>query len=59
VVTKLKRGRSPYHFVEVMACPGGCTNGGGQIKGENAVVSRELLARVNGALEVGGRWVGG
>jgi len=23
-------GRSPYHFVEVMNCPGGCVNGGGQ-----------------------------
>jgi ferredoxin hydrogenase large subunit len=24
------QGRSPYHFIEVMACPGGCINGGGQ-----------------------------
>jgi len=24
------RGTSPYHFVEVMACPGGCISGGGQ-----------------------------
>jgi len=32
VVQKLKRGRCPYHFVEIMACPGGCLNGGGQIK---------------------------
>uniref|UniRef100_A0A7S2X8R9 Iron hydrogenase large subunit C-terminal domain-containing protein n=1 Tax=Lotharella oceanica TaxID=641309 RepID=A0A7S2X8R9_9EUKA len=22
--------RCPYHYVEVMACPGGCVNGGGQ-----------------------------
>ena len=22
--------RDSYHFVEVMACPGGCINGGGQ-----------------------------
>ena len=26
------RNMSDYAFVEVMACPGGCTNGGGQIK---------------------------
>jgi len=26
----LVQGRSPYHFVEVMNCPGGCVNGGGQ-----------------------------
>lgn len=25
-------GMSQYQYVEVMACPGGCTNGGGQIK---------------------------
>jgi len=23
-------GRSPYHFIEIMGCPGGCINGGGQ-----------------------------
>ncbi len=23
-------GRSPYHFIEIMACPGGCVGGGGQ-----------------------------
>ncbi|KAI4149623.1 MAG: hypothetical protein LQ340_004540 [Diploschistes diacapsis] len=27
-----KNGSSDYAYVEVMACPGGCTNGGGQIK---------------------------
>ncbi|NXG09697.1 NARFL factor, partial [Sakesphorus luctuosus] len=32
VVQKLKRGKSPYHYVEVMACPSGCLNGGGQIR---------------------------
>ncbi|EXJ86089.1 ferredoxin hydrogenase [Capronia coronata CBS 617.96] len=28
---------SDYAYVEVMACPGGCTNGGGQIKVEDVV----------------------
>lgn len=27
-----------YSYVEVMACPGGCTNGGGQIKVDDAVI---------------------
>ncbi len=27
-----------YAYVEVMACPGGCTNGGGQIKADDPVV---------------------
>ena len=26
----IKSGEKQYHFVEVMACPGGCVNGGGQ-----------------------------
>lgn len=26
----IKSGKRDYHFVEVMACPGGCINGGGQ-----------------------------
>lgn len=28
-----------YGYVEVMACPGGCTNGGGQIKIDDAIIS--------------------
>lgn len=31
VVRKVKNNKCAYHFVEVMACPGGCINGGGQI----------------------------
>lgn len=30
LLTELKAGQSPYHFIEVMNCPGGCVNGGGQ-----------------------------
>ncbi len=30
VLDEVKNGTSKYHFVEVMACPGGCINGGGQ-----------------------------
>ncbi|MBQ2517814.1 MAG: iron hydrogenase small subunit, partial [Clostridia bacterium] len=26
----VKSGEKNYHFIEVMACPGGCVNGGGQ-----------------------------
>ncbi len=26
----IKAGKATYHFIEVMACPGGCVNGGGQ-----------------------------
>lgn len=27
---EVKNGASPYQFIEIMACPGGCINGGGQ-----------------------------
>ncbi len=27
---EVRSGKSEYHFIEVMACPGGCVNGGGQ-----------------------------
>lgn len=30
LLTKIKRGEAEYHFIEIMACPGGCVNGGGQ-----------------------------
>jgi NADP-reducing hydrogenase subunit HndD len=26
----IRAGKSPYHFIELMGCPGGCINGGGQ-----------------------------
>ncbi|NXN97243.1 NARFL factor, partial [Rhinopomastus cyanomelas] len=50
LVQKLKRGKSPYHYVEVMACPSGCLNGGGQIKpaGESG---KDQLQRVEALYE--------
>ena len=30
LIKRIKSGEASYHFVEVMACPGGCVNGGGQ-----------------------------
>ena len=30
LMNQVKDGTSPYHFIEVMGCPGGCVNGGGQ-----------------------------
>lgn len=35
------KGLEAYDYVEVMACPGGCTNGGGQIKVDDVVALRE------------------
>ncbi|HWR09079.1 [FeFe] hydrogenase, group A [Sporomusa sp.] len=30
LLDEVRDGKSPYHFIEVMNCPGGCVNGGGQ-----------------------------
>lgn len=30
LMKQIEDGTSPYHFIEVMGCPGGCINGGGQ-----------------------------
>ena len=30
ILDQIKRGEKDYHFIEIMACPGGCVNGGGQ-----------------------------
>lgn len=30
IMDKIRSGESNYHFVEIMCCPGGCVNGGGQ-----------------------------
>ncbi|KAL0938879.1 cytosolic fe-s cluster assembly factor nar-1 [Colletotrichum truncatum] len=41
-----------YAYVEVMACPGGCTNGGGQIKVDDPIiVERKGLTTKPGPLE--------
>ena len=29
ILSQIKEGTSPYHFIEVMACEGGCIGGGG------------------------------
>jgi iron-only hydrogenase group A len=30
IMKLVREGKAPYHFVEIMACPGGCIGGGGQ-----------------------------
>lgn len=30
LMDQVKNGTSPYHFIEIMGCPGGCITGGGQ-----------------------------
>jgi NADP-reducing hydrogenase subunit HndD len=44
VVEQVKAGTSPYHFVEVMTCPGGCIGGGGQPRRTSDEIRRQRLA---------------
>jgi iron only hydrogenase large subunit-like protein len=46
IVRKLKKSICTYDFVEIMACPGGCLNGGGQIKSQKGENPKKLLKNV-------------
>jgi NADH-quinone oxidoreductase subunit G/NADP-reducing hydrogenase subunit HndD len=35
LVEQIRHGKSPYHFIEIMGCPGGCITGGGQPRSED------------------------
>ncbi|HDR05453.1 MAG TPA: 2Fe-2S iron-sulfur cluster binding domain-containing protein [Candidatus Marinimicrobia bacterium] len=41
LMKQLDKGESPYHFIEIMACPGGCLGGGGQPIPTNAEVRKK------------------
>jgi iron only hydrogenase large subunit-like protein len=41
---QIKRGESPYHFIEVMGCPSGCIMGGGQPRSTDPEVREKRLA---------------
>jgi len=47
LVRKVKTGKSPYHFVEVMACPSGCINGGGQLKQDSSIPLKDWIIQVD------------
>ncbi|XP_053695129.1 probable cytosolic Fe-S cluster assembly factor CPIJ010948 [Sabethes cyaneus] len=44
IVQKMKRGKCNYHYIEIMACPSGCLNGGAQIRPVHGETQRELTA---------------
>ena len=50
LLNKVKSGEANYHFIEIMGCPGGCVNGGGQPQQpgsvRNTVDIRALRAKV-------------
>ena len=50
LMEQIKEGKSPYHFIEVMGCPGGCITGGGQPrpKGDINVTRQKRLEAIYG-----------
>ena len=50
LLNRVKSGEANYHFIEIMGCPGGCVNGGGQPQQpgyiRNTVDIRGLRAKV-------------
>ena len=43
LMEQVKAGTSPYHFIEVMGCPGGCITGGGQPRSEDPLVREKRM----------------
>ncbi len=41
IMDQVVKGESPYHFIEIMACPGGCIGGGGQPIPTNAEIRKK------------------
>lgn len=43
ILEKIRKGEADYHFIEVMACPGGCIGGGGQPISTSADVRQKRI----------------
>jgi len=46
LLNEIKEGKSPYHFIEVMGCPGGCISGGGQPRPVNDEIRIKRLQAI-------------
>merc|ERR1712050_438760 len=43
LVQKMKRKRCDYDFVEIMACPSGCLNGGAQLRPQQEMSAKDMI----------------
>ncbi len=46
LMDEVSSGNSPYHFIEVMGCPGGCISGGGQPRPTNNEIRQKRLLAI-------------
>ncbi len=46
IMEQIKAGKSKYHFIEIMACPGGCIGGGGQPIGTTNAIRKERMKTI-------------
>ncbi len=46
IMEQIEDGKSPYHFIEIMACPGGCIGGGGQPIPTNAEIRKKRIEAI-------------
>ena len=46
LLEQIKNGTSPYHFIEIMGCPGGCISGGGQPRPVNDAIRTMRLEAI-------------
>jgi len=44
LMEQIEKGESPYHFIEIMGCPGGCIMGGGQPRSKDPDVRMKRLS---------------
>ena len=43
LMKQVEEGTSPYHFIEVMGCPGGCITGGGQPRSKDPDIKEKRM----------------
>jgi NADH-quinone oxidoreductase subunit G/[NiFe] hydrogenase diaphorase moiety small subunit/NADP-reducing hydrogenase subunit HndD len=46
IMDMVRKGKANYHFVEIMACPGGCLGGGGQPIPTNAEIRKNRMKAI-------------
>ena len=46
LLEQVAKGESPYHFIEVMGCPGGCISGGGQPRPTTQAIRQKRLEAI-------------